>query len=108
MSTTPRQCPVSGHTGHLLQDIVDGPSASERLVTPVGVERELAEEGAVRSDDADVGAGDQPDSGGDPKLTYWVAFSAAAASIVSTGRVIQEHLHRSGGRDTSVVPTLVR
>src|ERR1700730_5144647 len=54
-----RHCPVSGHTGHLLQDIVDRPAAAEGLIAAAGVEGELSEQGAVGGDDADIGAGDE-------------------------------------------------
>ena len=41
------------------QDIVHRPAATERLVAAVGVDGELAEQGAVGGDDAHVGAGDK-------------------------------------------------
>src|ERR1700730_9631766 len=52
-------CPVSGHTGHLLQDIVDRPAPSEGLVGPRGVERQGPDEFAVFGDDANVWPGDE-------------------------------------------------
>ena len=47
-------CHVSGHGGHLLQDIAYRPAASEWLVRPGQGAYELA----VLGDDADVGTGD--------------------------------------------------
>src|SRR5438876_10127621 len=50
-------CPVSGHTGHLLQDIVHRPASAQRLVVACWVKGESADELSVGADDAHVGAG---------------------------------------------------
>ena len=52
-------CPVSGHTGPLLQDIVDRPAAAEAEVDAVGVQLEVADQVAIGGEDADVLPGDQ-------------------------------------------------
>src|SRR5260370_11285870 len=52
-------CPVSGHRGHLLQDIVHRPAASETVVVSIWLESERPEELALLGDDADVGVGDE-------------------------------------------------
>src|SRR5438034_4462001 len=54
-----RQCPVSGHRGHLLQDIVHRPAASERLVVALWVDGEFADELTILGDDSDVRASDK-------------------------------------------------
>src|SRR6266446_1606899 len=54
-SPLPDQCPVSGHRGHLLQDIVHRPASTEWLVTASWVEGEGAEQLAIVGDDAYVG-----------------------------------------------------
>src|SRR5713101_5932644 len=51
-------CPVSGHRGHLLQDIVHRPASAEWLVIASRVESQGAEELSALGDDADVGASD--------------------------------------------------
>src|SRR6266851_3551405 len=52
-------CPVSRHRGHLLQDIVDRPAASETVVVSIWLESQRSEEFTVLGDDADVGVGDE-------------------------------------------------
>src|SRR5439155_448823 len=54
-----RHCPVSGHTGHLLQDIVHRPAPAEWLVVAKWVKGQSADEFAVVADDADVRTGDE-------------------------------------------------
>lgn len=51
--------PVSGHRGHLSQDIVGRPAASEGLVGAERVDGERSDEIAVLGYYADVGAGDE-------------------------------------------------
>src|SRR5450759_3955960 len=53
------QCPVSGHRGHLLQDIVHRPTSSEWLVVACGVERQSTNQLAVVGEDAYVGSSDE-------------------------------------------------
>src|ERR1700694_757478 len=55
----PPPCPVSGHRGHLLQDIVHRPAASETVVVSIWLESQSSEELTVLGDDADVGVGDE-------------------------------------------------
>src|SRR5712691_11284360 len=52
-------CPVSGHRGHLLQDIVHRPAASETVVVSIWLESERPEELTILGNDADVGVGDE-------------------------------------------------
>src|SRR6266851_5993073 len=53
------QCPVSGHRGHLLQDIVHRPAASETVVVSICLECQRSEKLTVVGHDADVGVGDE-------------------------------------------------
>src|SRR5439155_1114363 len=56
-------CDVSGHRGHLSQDIVDRCSCGVRLVVATRIERQLAEQLTVLADDPDVCVGnEQPDA----------------------------------------------
>src|SRR6266851_1317405 len=52
-------CPVSGHRGHLLQDIVHRPAASETVVVSICLECQRSEKLTVVGHDADVGVGDE-------------------------------------------------
>src|SRR5260370_33648372 len=58
-SRLPDQCPVSRHRGHLLQDIVDRPAASETVGGTIGPGSQRSENLTVLGDDADVGVGDE-------------------------------------------------
>ena len=58
-SFRPCHCHVSRHRGHLLQDIVQRPASSERLVIAVGVEAESPDQFALLGDDPDVWSGDE-------------------------------------------------
>jgi hypothetical protein len=52
-------CPVSGHTGLLLQDTVDRPATTETEVDVVGVELQVADQLSSGGDDSDVVVGDE-------------------------------------------------
>jgi hypothetical protein len=52
-------CPVSGHRGHLLQDIVHRPPPAERLAVAGRVKSQSSDELTVFGNDADVRTGDE-------------------------------------------------
>src|SRR2546426_7382943 len=52
-------CPLSGHSSRLWQDIVRWPTSAERLVVASGVESQSTDQLAVVGEDADVGPGDE-------------------------------------------------
>src|SRR5713226_3974377 len=56
-------CDVSGHRGHLSQDIVDGCGRAARLVVAARIEGQLAKQLTVLADDPHVCIGnEQPDA----------------------------------------------
>src|SRR5258708_17724765 len=52
-------CPLSGHSSRLLQDIVHRPPPSEWLVVSIWVDSQSPQELSVFRDDADVGSCDE-------------------------------------------------
>src|SRR5207249_3626333 len=78
----PRPCHVSAHRGHLLQDIVHRPAASETVVVPIWLESQRSEELTVLGDDADVGVGDE-------KVDLPVLVRGADADVPERAQVAQ-------------------
>jgi len=78
-------CPLSGHSSRLWQDIVRRPTSSEWLVVAGGVEGQSTEELAVVGDNADVGSSDE-------ELDLAVFMRGADRDVAQPAEVAQSHM----------------